>query len=153
MLTDQGGTEVALLLVTNESVGVESCGEGRVGMVPDVAANLPIDVLRGSRVGREASNGVADADAVGIIGRHERDGDGVTLCHVEASLGDLFLVGGSGGAQEGHRSVVVGARARPECWFPADGRKEWGWKSHLECSVRTGVLLEPFVELPRLAIL
>ena len=115
-----------------------------------VAANLPIDVLRGSRVGWKASDGVADADAVGIIGRHERDGDGVTLSHVETSLGDLFLVGGSGGAQEGHRSVVVGARARPECWFPVDGRKEWGWKSHLVSSARTGV---PFRAIRQIASL
>ena len=122
-------------------------------MVPDVAADLPIDVLRSSRVRWKASEGMANADAVGIIGRHERDGNWVTLCHVEVSLGDLVLVGGSGGTQESHRSVAVGVRARPVRWFPVDGRKWWGWKSHLEGSVRTGVLLEPFVELPRLAIL
>ena len=123
MLTDQVGTEVVLLLVTNESVGVESYGEGRVGMVPDVAADLPVDVLRRSWVRCTASTGTANLDTVGIIGRHERDGDRVTLCHVEVSLGHLVLVGGGGGTQECHRGVVVGARARPARWFPVDGRK------------------------------
>ena len=68
-------------------------------------------------------------------------------------MGDFILIGVGGRAQKRHRIVVVGAWTIPERWVPVDGRKEWGWKSHLEGSARTGVLLEPFVELPRLAIL
>ena len=93
---------------------------------------------------------MADADVVGIVGRHKSDGDWVTLSHIDVSLGDFILVGGGGRAQERHRSVVVGARAIPERWVPVDGRKEWGWKSHLESSVRTGV---PFRAIHRIASL
>ena len=61
------------------------------------------------------------------------------MSHVEASLGDLFLVGSGGRTQEIHRSIAVWVWAGPARWVPVDGRKERGWKSHLEGSARTGV--------------